>query len=75
MNCKQRLVLELLAASGPRGRVDSMFLARFTLELLDLVRNGFATAWPASVRARGQKSHIARISITDEGRRVLERGR
>jgi hypothetical protein len=73
MNLKQRRVLELLAASGPRGRADSVFLAKFTVELLDLVRNGLVTAWPASVKAKGQRSDIARISITDEGRRMLER--
>jgi len=73
VNGRQRGVLELLAASGPHGRVDSLLLARFTVELLELVRDGLATAWPATVKTRGQRVHIVRISITDEGRRVLDR--
>jgi len=73
MNRRKRCALELLAASGTRGRIDSFFLARFTLELLDLVRDGLATAWPENRRAGNGRIETARFRITDAGRRALER--
>lgn len=75
MNRKQRRVLELLAASGARGRADSLFVAKFTVELLDLVHDGLATVWPKSIKAKGQTIDFVRIRITDEGLRALDQAR
>jgi hypothetical protein len=68
------LVLELLA-KAPRGRASPMFLAQFTAELLDLVRNGLATVWPETVRARGRTAEVARTGYgrRPEGDRTLGR--
>ena len=72
MSRRKRRALELLAASGPRGRADSLFLARFTPELLDLVGEGLATARPESLGLGRLKFEAVRIRITDAGRDALE---
>jgi hypothetical protein len=67
------LVLELLA-KAPRGRANPMFLAQFTAELLDLVRDGLARCGPKPKgHAAGQRR--SRVRITDEGRRSNALGR
>jgi len=72
MRRRKRRALKLLAASGPRGRADSLFLARFTPELLDLVGEGLATARPESLGLGRLKFEAVRIRITDAGRDALE---
>jgi hypothetical protein len=39
--------------------------------LAELVRDGWATAAPEAVRASGQPIEVARIRITEQGRRAL----
>jgi hypothetical protein len=39
--------------------------------LADLVRGGFATAKPETVRAGGKSIEVVRMTITDAGRRAL----
>jgi len=72
MSRKKRRALELLAASGASGRADSFFLTRFTAELLDLVREGLATARPESPGLGCLKFEAVRARITDAGRAALE---
>ena len=68
---RHRVVLKLLA-EAPVGRADPMFLARFTIELLDLVHDGLATARRETMRVGKRKIKVARIRITGAGRRALE---
>jgi len=72
MSRRKRRALELLAVSEPEGRVDSLFVARFTGELLDLVRDGLATARLETHGPARLKVEIVRIRITDAGRRAIE---
>jgi hypothetical protein len=72
MICRKRRALELLADAGRRGCVDPLFLARFTPELLDLVRDGLATAKSETVRRRGRTVVVARVRIADAGRVAIE---
>jgi hypothetical protein len=62
-----------LADAGPRGCTESIMLAHgFKLVMLaELVRNGWATAAPEAVRAGWRPIEVARIRITEEGRRAL----
>jgi len=73
MSCRTRLALEVLADAGQHGSTDCSFLARFTPELLDLVRDGLATVEREVVRARSYPVEVARVRITDAGRAVIER--
>lgn len=62
----------MLADAGQRGCTDSLFFARFTPELLDLVRDGLATAERQIMRNRGRTVEVALIRITDAGRMAIE---
>jgi hypothetical protein len=65
--------LELLAAS-PDGATEAILLAHgFTIDLLvvELVRAGLATAKAKRVVAGGRAMEIARVRITEAGRRAL----
>jgi hypothetical protein len=68
----RRRALELLAAS-PEGCTEALMFANgFTAELLiELVRAGLASAHPERTVADGKVTEVARVGITDEGRRVL----
>jgi hypothetical protein len=72
MSRRKRRALELLAVSEPNGRVDSLFVARFTGELLDLVRDGLATARREPLGSGRLKVEVVRIRITDAGRRAID---
>jgi hypothetical protein len=67
-----RRALELLAAS-PDGATEAILVAHgFTIDLLvELVRAGLATAKAERVMAGGRSMEVARVRITDEGRRIL----
>lgn len=67
---KHRRVLKLLAKS-PRGRTNPKFFARFMSELLDLLLDGLAIVVTETVTAHGRSVEIARVQITDEGRRII----
>jgi hypothetical protein len=73
LTADQRQALGILADAGPRGCTESIMLAHgFKLTMLaELVRDGWATAAPEAVRASGQPIEVARIRITEQGRRAL----
>jgi hypothetical protein len=50
MSHRRRSALKILADAGQHGLTDPLFLARFTPELLGLVRDGLATAKRARKR-------------------------
>ena len=64
--------LRLLAGS-PHGCTEAIMLAHgFTAELLvDLVRDGLATATPGTVHAGGRPIKVTWLTITDLGRQAL----
>jgi hypothetical protein len=71
-----RRALELLA-SCPDGCTEAMMIAHgFTVpQLVELVRAGLATATAERVVAGSRTIEVARVRITEAGRRVLERAR
>jgi hypothetical protein len=70
---KHHHVLEMLADAGERGRADDVFLSRFTPELLDLVREEFAMVEREVKKVRGWPVEVARIRITDAGRKAIKK--
>jgi len=72
MSHRLRLALEMLADAGAHGTTEFSFVSRFTPELLDLVRDGLATAEREVLRKGRRVIEIVRVRITDEGRRALE---
>ena len=72
LGANDRRALEMLAASGSCGCIHSVLLTRgFTVELLGLVRDGLAAVAIETVKAGGRQIEIARVRITDPGRRAL----
>ena len=69
--------LELLAGFGDEGSTKAILPAQgfATAEIVELVRGGLATATAEHVVARGREHEVARVRITDAGRRVLEKAR
>ena len=61
----------MLADAGQRGNADPFFIARFTPELLELVRDGLVRAERDTMINRGQMVEAFRVTITDAGRRAL----
>jgi hypothetical protein len=74
LNMHQRRALELLAAAGERGCTGArLFNHGFTIGMLaDLVWSGLATGHRETVRVGYRQIKVARIRITDAGRRALE---
>jgi hypothetical protein len=68
---RKRRALKMLADAGQRGNADPFFIARFTPELLELVRDGLVRAERDTMIGRGQTVEAVRIMITDAGRRML----
>jgi len=70
----RRRALELLAASRD-GCTEAIMLAQgFTVpQMVDLVRAGLASATAERVRAGGKTIEVARMRITEAGRRALDR--
>lgn len=68
----RRRALELLASS-PDGCTEALMVANgFTIELLlELLRTGLATAHAERRIVDGKMTEVARMGITDEGRRLL----
>lgn len=68
----RRRALELLA-SCPDGCTEAILLAHgFSIDdMVALVRDGLATAHAARVVAGRHKMEVARVRITDEGRKAL----
>ena len=69
--------LELLAGFGDEGCTKAILRAQgfATAEIVELVRGGLATATAEHAVARGREHEVARVRITDAGRRVLEKAR
>jgi hypothetical protein len=74
LSAKQRWALEILAAAGLRGCTGATLLAHgFSVDMLaDLVHDGLATAHRQTMRIGRRKIQIARMRITDAGRRAIE---
>jgi hypothetical protein len=72
MSHRRRRALEMLADAGQNGCADPLFIARFTPELLDLVRDGLATAERETTKNCDRTVEVARVRITDAGRMVIE---
>jgi hypothetical protein len=68
-------VLEKLADAGDLGCADSAFVSRFTPELLDLLEEELATVEREIKIVRGWPVDFARIRITNEGRKLIEKSR
>jgi hypothetical protein len=68
----RRRALELLAAS-PNGYTEAIMRAHgFSIDfMVDLVRSGLATATSEYVISGPNKIEVARMRITDAGRKVL----
>jgi hypothetical protein len=68
----RRRALELLAVS-PDGCTEAIMVAHgFAANMLaDLIRDGLATAGTERVVAGGRSIEVARVRVTDTGRRVL----
>jgi hypothetical protein len=68
----RRRALELLASCRD-GCTEAMMLAHgFTVpQMVELVRAGLATATAERVRAGKREMGVARVKITDAGRRAL----
>ena len=75
LSAAQRRALELLADAGERGCTGArLFNHGFTVGMLaDLVWGGLAIGYRETVRVGYRKIKVARIRITDAGRRTLER--
>jgi hypothetical protein len=69
---EQRCALEVLADTGLNGATESILRAHgFTIDLLvSLVRAGLANAASEKVRVGDQWIEVARVRITDAGRRA-----
>jgi hypothetical protein len=64
--------LELLAGSRDGATEAVMAAHGFTVpQLVKLVRAGLATATPERMRAGNKRMEVARVRITDAGRRAL----
>ncbi len=74
LSAEQRRALEILAAVGLRGCSGATLLAHgFGIAMVaDLVHDGRATARCEIMRMGARKIRIARLRITDAGRRALE---
>jgi hypothetical protein len=74
LNADQGRALRLLDEAGPRGTPEVLMeMAHgFKSEVLaGLVRDGLASVAPESMRAGGRAITVARLRITDAGRRAL----
>jgi len=60
------------ADAGEHGSTDPSFLARFTPELLDVIDGGLAVAERGTITMGGRGVEVARVRITEKGRRVVE---
>jgi hypothetical protein len=68
----RRRALELLASCGD-GCTEAILLAHGSTaeQMVELIRAGFATATAERVVAGGRTIEVARMRITEAGRRVL----
>jgi hypothetical protein len=73
LSAEQRRALEMLADAGLRGCTGATLLEHgFKIDMIaDLVRDGLATAHRDTMWAGRRKIKVARVRITDAGRRAL----
>ena len=71
---EQRRALEILADAGLRGCTGATLLGQgFHIDMTtDLVKDGLAAAHRETMGVGSRKIRVARIRITDAGRRTLE---
>jgi hypothetical protein len=71
---RHRRVLKMLARARQHGcDVNALFSRGFEFELIaDLARTELAAVQLESMRKRGRTVEVARVRITDAGRRLLE---
>jgi len=71
---ERRRALEILAEAGFRGCTGATLLDQgFNIDMIaDLVIEGFAAANQETMRTGGRKIQVARVRITEAGRRALE---
>ena len=70
---EQHRALALLADT-PRGCLETVLIdvEGFTVDALaELARAGYVSLAPETVRAGGRKIEVARVRITDAGRRAI----
>jgi hypothetical protein len=70
---EQHRALALLA-DNPRGCLETVLIdvEGFTVDALaELVRVGYVSLAPETARAGGRKIEVARVRITDAGRRAI----
>ena len=70
---EQHRALALLADT-PRGCLETVLIdvEGFTVDALaELARAGYVSLVPETVRAGGRKIEVARVKITDAGRRAI----
>jgi hypothetical protein len=74
LSARQRRALELLSAAGEQGCTGArLFNHGLTVGMLaDLVWSGLATGHRETVTVGHRNIKVARIRITDAGRRALE---
>jgi hypothetical protein len=73
LTSEQHRALALLADT-PRGCLETVLVdvEGFTIDALgELLRAGYASVAPETVRAGGRKIELARVKITDAGRRAI----
>jgi hypothetical protein len=70
----RRRALTPLAGCGQQGCTEALMLAQgFTVEFLaELVREGLASATAERAAMGAREIEVARVRITEEGRRALE---
>ena len=73
LSAEQRRALAILADAGQRGCTDQLMMAHgFTFDILaGIVRAGLATATLRRKRAVRRMNEVARLRITDAGRRAV----
>jgi hypothetical protein len=76
LSAEQRQALELLA-SDPHGATEELLVLAHGFDsdmIAGLVRAKLATARRDIVKAGGKTVEVVRITITDAGRRAIDRG-
>jgi hypothetical protein len=74
LSIEQRQTLKMLGDAGPAGCTGAALLAYgFSIYMLtDLIRDGLAAARGETVEMGARKVTVARVWITDDGRRAIE---
>jgi len=73
LSARHRGALKILAEAAHGRDVNALLTRGFKFETMaDLVRSGLATVRVETVEAHGLVIEVARLRITDAGRRALE---